>query len=457
MSSVLIIDDEYDIRELIADTLIDEGYTAITAHNIETALHKLATTSPKVVVLDIWLEGNHMDGIGLLRDIKKRYPTLPVIMISGHANTEIAVQTIKLGAYDFIEKPFKSDRLLILVKRAIEAKQLSDVNNLLRYDFQETHLIGNSKAIATIREQIKTSASSNSRVIIIGESGVGKGVLARSIHNLSKRCYQPFIHVRTYNKNSELIEQELFSGENYDQGVSALERANGGTLFIEEIANLPMKLQLRLLDVVQNGFIHKNGEKISLDIRFITSSSNNIEYLLSIGELNETLYSRLSTVNFFIPALRDRKQDIELLSEYFCKKLANEFASSNPVISDSAYSLMMAYDWPGNIRQLRNAIERLLILANKQNKKEITSEMLSYEILNSANHFYSNLSATTSLIDKNYKDAKRMFEKEYLKAQLLKFNGNIARTAGFIGMDRAALHRKLKVLQLSKHIISNAS
>lgn len=454
MATILIIDDEEDIRNIISDTLIDEGYKAITADNVKSATQCLENIIPDVIVLDIWLEGNHMDGIGLLRTIKKQHPNIPIIMISGHANNEIAVQTIKLGAYDFIEKPFKSNRLLILIKNALETKQLIDVNQSLRDYYDKDTIIGVSKAIINIREQIKSISSGNSRVLINGEIGTGKGTLARIIHNTSRRNNKSFFLLKTFNKAEDKISNELFGNAELNI-TSCFEKYNGGTIFIDEICNLSQTQQQKLLDIIQNNVIVKNNNKVEIDVRFLVATTKNLQILLEEGKFSKALLTRLSTVVVNLPSLRERKHDIQILSEFFCKQLSDEFDAGKCIISDNGYSIMIGYDWPGNVRQLRNVIEKLMMVAYKKGLKEITAEMISNEILESIKDSSSNISIGfgVHMIDKNYKEAKKMFEREYLKIQLLRFDGNIAKTALFINMDRAALHRKLKSLGLNKHLL----
>ncbi len=447
MFNILIVDDEQDIRDIISDTLNDEGYKTIEAHNVKSALEAISSNTFHLVILDIWLEGHYMDGIGLLRTIKRKYPCIPIIMISGHANTELAIQTIKLGAYDFIEKPFKTEKLLILVKRAIEAKQLANLNELLIEDTREMSIIGTSKAVTNLRNQLSTIANSNSRIIICGDIGVGKGFVAKIIHYNSKRVDRPFIHYRTANKSIEQVHTELFGDEQSKNSV--LEIVNGGTLFIDEIANLAAITQEKLLDVVQNNILRKNSKVIELNIRFITSTSYDVKKLVEDGLFNKTLLLRLETTRLNIPPLSSRKQDIPYLAQYFCKKLVADFATKELSISDNAYSIMMSYNWPGNIRELHNVMERLIIIAQKQNLCEIDSRLISDELfgnkilsVDKENNF------NNMIIEKNYKNAKDSFERYYIITQLKKFNHNVTRTADFIGMDRAALHRKMKILNI---------
>lgn len=443
MYNILIVDDEEDIREVISDTLSDEGYVTIKAHNVKSAMEVMSKYTLHLVILDIWLEGHHMDGIGLLRTIKKEQPNTPVIMISGHANTELAVQTIKLGAYDFIEKPFKAEKLLIVAKRAIEAKQLAHINELLVEDIKDLAIIGNSKIITSIRNQIPIISNSNSRVILQGDYGVGKSFIAKVIHYNSKRSSYPFIQYKTQNKSEEQILCELF--DNHSQSKDAiLEVVNGGTLLIDGIENLSLKMQEKLLHTIQSNTLEDDK---AIDIRFMGSTSTDLEELSARGLFNKTLLLRMSTVRLIIPPLSSRKQDIQPLAHYFCRSLSSDFASRECTLSDNAYSVMASYDWPGNTRQLRNTIEKLIILTQRCSVTEINSKMLSDELFGDRQPAQTDLK--TMVMSKDYREAKDLFERYYLKKQLDRFDNNITKTADFIGMDRAALHRKLKILGIS--------
>jgi len=445
MVNILIVDDERDIRDLLSDALKDEHYNVFTANNVSSAITALEQNDFHVVILDIWLEGQNMDGIGLLRTIKKQYPSVPVIMISGHANTEIAVQTIKLGAYDFIEKPFKTSRLLILVKRALEMRQLLDVTSSLQQPYlKDPILMGNSKAILEIRDFIRNNSLSNSRILIRGEMGVGKGVFARTIHQHSKRKEGHFIHFvarsKVHNRNLEL--SEVANSNN------ALLKANEGTLFIDEISNLDLHTQKSLLGVLRSG---KIGNQV-FDGRILASTSKDLKKLAEEGLFLEDLFSRLSTTTLLIPPLRERKQDIKPLSEHFFQFLAQELHIKHIEVADSIYSAILAHDWPGNIRQLKNTIERLLILAIRNGSSQIDLSMLEGEMLSVADETYSRLSASMEIVNQNYRDARTDFEKKYLTVQLLRFGGNVSKTAEFIGLDRTALHKKLKFMKLHKYV-----
>ncbi|CAL7962282.1 putative response regulator NtrX-like [Alphaproteobacteria bacterium] len=445
MVNILIVDDKSDIRDLVADILSDEGYHPVQAHSVETVLASIEEVRPDLVILDIWLDGHHMDGIGLLKMIRKNYSNVLVIMISGHANPEIAALAIKLGAYDFIEKPFKSEKLLFVVKRALEARLLNDAHIFLQRDLLDAELIGASKYTIAIKEEVKNLANTNSRIMLQGETGTGKSTLARMIHLLSPRCTRKFIHVKSYNKKSDELDAYLFGNDNKP---TALEQADGGTLFLDEVTNIPLYIQQKLLDVMQTGILNKKQRQLSLDIRFIGATAKNINEALTANLLNKSFYSRLNVTNFLIPPLRERKSDIIPLSQHFIKQFSHDFMTYSCNVDQSTYSLMLSYEWPGNIRQLKNTIEYLLIIAAQYGTSVIASKMLPGEILHSTNLSHKNLEVLPNFLDKEYKQAKQIFEKRYLSAQLTKFDGNIARTAQFIGMDRTALHRKIKFLKI---------
>ncbi len=453
MVNILVVDDKPDILELIGHIISDEKHDAICARSVKEALLQLEQFAIDLVILDIWLEGHYMDGIGLLKVIKAKYPVVPVIMISGHASLEVAIQTVKLGAYDFIEKPFKSEKLLILIKRALETKALIEANSSLQKNAQQevigAELLGASKSIKFLRDHVKTVATCNSRIILEGEHGTGKSAVAKTIHSLSRRFDRPFITLRTYNKTQEEIHNELFGSRS---SKSLLEQAQDGTLFIEELANIHPEIQVQIADVIQHSSFLKNGARVNLDVRFIAASTKNLKESVEAGTIHGTFYSRLNTVTLTIPPLRDRKQDIQPLSEYFIRHLGYEIHVNGCFISDEAYSMLLTFSWLGNIRQLKNTIEGLLILAQKLGVSEISPEMLPQEILCMTEHGGVD-DIPAHFIDKQYKEAKMFFEAAYLRLQLMRFNGNVAKTAAFIGMDRTALHRKIKCLSLEKYLL----
>ena len=445
MSEVLIVEDEDDIGELISDILEDQGYLTKYINNSSDVISYLKKTKPRAVILDIWLEDNGMDGIALLKIIKKNFPNVPVVIISGHGNIETAVQAIKLGAYDFIEKPFKSERLQITVKRALEAAELKQYNTILKEKIPKSALIGTSKVISELRNQINSIASKHSRVLIIGELGSGKKSLANIIHQLSKFSDKPIVTVSVIKNDLQKLE-ELFS--NKEQETSIFKQAQHSTLFIDEVFNLPMRLQKKLLEMLQLDF-YQSVSHSALNFRLITSTSYDLKKFKQDKRINVDLYSRLSTQQIYIPPLRERKQDIQPIIDYFLNDFSHEYGVDKCTLSDEAYSALIAYDWPQNVTQLMNIIERLLIKISNSNTKEISVDMLPAEILDWINNEHREISVEKSvMISKKLKDAREEFEKTYIKTQLNRFGGNIKKTADFIEMERAALHRKMKSLGL---------
>lgn len=448
MNQVLIVDDESDIRGLLAEILEDEGYSALQASNVSGALVHLANIIPALVILDIWLEGSQMDGMGLLQIIKKDFPSVPVVMISGHGNIETAVQAIKLGAYDFIEKPFKSEKLTILVKRAIEAGLLIRENSVLKRQLFPQELVGSSKEIQKIRGTIKTFARTNSHTFIVGEPGTGKNTIAKIIHSTSQRSARALTVWHTAGKSHTELSLELFGGLS-NSNAALVEQAQGGTLYIDEITNIPLQLQKQFLQMLQNEcFINPGMNKeIKSNIRVIAASAFDPMQSIKNCKLDDRLYYKLNIVSIEIPPLREHREDIQLMAEHFLSSLCKQFSIRGLAISDEAYSIMLAYNWPGNSRELHNAIEWLIMLAINGRKDIISHDMLPYEIVSSVSGRYRGINASANIfLTKSLREARDIFEREYIQAQLQKFNGNIAKTASFIGMDRAALHRKIKAL-----------
>ena len=448
MSEILIVDDQEDIITLLSDILVDEGYTCTVAPNSEQALSKFRESNPTAAILDIWLEEDGIDGVELLKEFKKHKPWLPIIMISGHGTIETAVHSIQLGAYDFIEKPFKEQKLLITLQRAIEAADLAKKNlELSSLNEADEDLIGDSKAIQNIKKQALTISGSNSRILIMGEAGTGKEVLARSIHRNSSRNHKPFVILHAANISSQNIEKELF-GDLQTGYIGILERANGGTLFIDEVSEMPLDAQAKFLKFLQEKTFYKVGSNkpIESDIRIITASSKDLKEEVDKGNLNQSLFYRINVVPLIIPPVRERREDILLLIDYFIAKFAEKLGVAKVTISPEAYGALETYEWPGNTREVKNTIERLMIMRSSE---IITPNCLPNEIYGSINDNSSINIISASIIAKPLKSAREEFEKEYLKAQLHKFNDNISKTASFIGMERTALHRKLKNLNIS--------
>ncbi|MBI1272702.1 MAG: response regulator [Alphaproteobacteria bacterium] len=448
---ILIVDDEVDIRLLIAGILNDEGLKTREAANADDALAAIAARRPNLIVLDIWLQGSRMDGMQILDTLRRDYDDIPIIMISGHGNIETAVAAIKKGAYDFIEKPFKADRLILLVKRALEAARLRRENQELRIKAGgDQQLIGKSLPISQIRQMIDRVAPTSSRVLITGPAGSGKEVVARLIHEKSKRAEGPFVVVNCATLRPEQFEDELFGCEGNSQTprkTGMFEQAHGGTLFLDEVADMPAETQGKIVRVLHEQVFTRVGgnSKVEVDVRVITASNRDLQTEMEAGRLRQDLYYRLSVVPLKIPPLTERRDDIPMLSRHFLTRAAEVSGLSQRELGEDALAALQAYAWPGNVRQLRNAMEWLLIMANGDTAEQIRADMLPPDI-----------TATTpnvlrwekggEIMALPLRDAREMFEREYLLAQVTRFGGNISRTATFIGMERSALHRKLKLL-----------
>lgn len=448
---VLVVDDEADIRELVAGVLEDEGYAVRSAANSTDALEAIESRRPSLVLLDVWLQGSRMDGLQLLEEVKRRDPSLPVLMISGHGNLDTAVAAIREGAIDFIEKPFEASRLLHLVGRATETDRLRRENADLKLRVgSDDQLNGSSVAINTVRATLKRVAPTGSRVLITGPAGVGKEIAARTIHNWSTRASGPFVTVAAARMDPDRVEEELFGFEN--DGVARpgfLEQAHGGTLFLDEIADMPLTTQGKILRVLTDqSFTRVGGQRpVKVDVRVLSATSRNLSEEIAGGRFREDLYYRLNVVPVRIPPLRERREDIPELSAHYLARFAAERRMPPPNLSDEALAALQAHDWPGNVRQLRNIIERTVIMAPSDRLGRIDVDMLPTEVLDTgASGGLS--SATLSIMGSPLREARESFEREYLRVQIRRFSGNISRTASFIGMERSALHRKLKALGL---------
>ncbi|MCW5723682.1 MAG: sigma-54-dependent Fis family transcriptional regulator [Maricaulaceae bacterium] len=457
---ILIVDDEADIRELIAGLLEDEGYQAREAADADATLDALRQRKPSLVILDVWLQGSRLDGIELLEIMKEADPDLPVIVISGHGTIETAVAAIRKGAYDFLEKPFKSDKLLLTVARALEASRLRRENAELKAKFDaESDLIGGSPAIAQVRQVIDRVASTNSRVLITGPAGAGKELVAKLIHARSPRSDGAFVPVSAAGIAPDRVEEELFGCEADDGGVARiglLERAHGGTLFLDEIADMPLATQNKLLRMlVEQRFRRIGGSSdVQVNLRVISSSSKDLRAKIAAGRFREDLYHRLAVVPITVPSLAERREDIPALVDFFIDRLALLSGLPKRRIGDDAMAALQAHDWPGNVRQLRNNVERLLILASGDPDQPVTLDSLPSEVA-SRDSDDTGFDAER-LIALSLREARERFEREYLKAQITRFGGNISRTAAFIGMERSALHRKLKSLGVAAQIARGA-
>lgn len=452
VNDILVVDDEADIRMLIKGILNDEGLLVREASNSEEALKAMDLRKPNLVILDIWLQNSAMDGMKILQHIRKEFPDTPVIMISGHGNIETAVAAIKIGAYDFIEKPFKSDRLIIQVQHALDAARLRRENQDLKIrSGGENELIGKSTDINQIRQIIERVAPTGSRVMISGPSGVGKEVIARMLHKNSRRTGGAFVPVNCATMQPDQLEIELFGTENGVNGgarkVGVFEQAHGGTLYLDEISDMPQETQGKIVRVLQEqAFTRVGGNtRVEVDVRVIASSSSDLAAEVQIGRVRQDLYYRLSVVPIKIPALSERREDIPMLAEHFLARAAEIAGAPLRRLGDDAMAALQAYAWPGNVRQLRNAMEWVVIMATGEATDPIRADMLPPEITNSTPSVLR-WEKGGEIMGLPLRDAREMFEREYLLAQVTRFGGNISRTANFIGMERSALHRKLKLL-----------
>ena len=449
--NILIVDDEPDIRDTISAVLNDEGYETICASNAQEAQAIMYKELPSLIILDIWMRDSTMDGLSLLNWIKDSNPEIPILMISGHGTVEIAVNAIKAGAYDFIEKPFKSEKLIFMVSRALETSVLKKENAELKQQIRRPDmLVGKSSIINSIRQIIAKVSQTNSRVLILGSSGSGKEACARTIHQESPRRNSSFIHVNC----SMISEEELFGYESKQninrKKIGLFEKANRGTLYLDEICDLSLELQSKIIHAVQQQLFKRIGGnyEISVDVRVISSSSKNIKQQIELGVLREDLYYRLGVVPIEMPDLKNHAQDIPDLVKYYMSSSSAVLNKPTRILSDDAIASLQMYNWPGNLNELRNIIDWLLIMVPDSNDGIISSDMLPPEI-----NYVSiddNLNSINQFLSLNLKEAREKFEKEYLKMQIERFGGNISRTSTFIKMERSALHRKLKNLEIEK-------
>jgi two-component system nitrogen regulation response regulator NtrX len=450
IADILIVDDEVDIRELVAGILQDEGYATRTARDSTEALNAVSARRPGLVFLDIWLQGSQMDGLQLLEALKEQHADLPVVMISGHGNIETAVAAIKNGAYDFIEKPFKADRLVLVAQRALETSRLKREVKALK-QLTPLTLVGRSPSLNQLRGTLEKAAPTNSRILVVGPPGAGKELAARVLHGQSARAEGPFVVINAAAMTPERMEVELFGVEAAngaaERKVGALEEAHGGTLFIDEIGDMPRETQNKILRVLVDQTFQRVGGtgKISVDVRIVSSTGRNIEAEIAAGRFREDLYHRLSVVPIRVPPLAERREDIPELVQYFVDQISHATGLPKRVVGEDAMAVLQSHDWPGNVRQLRNNVERLMILAGGDPEAVVTASMLPQDV-GSMVPSMPNGNGGEHLMGLPLRDAREVFEREYLVAQISRFGGNISRTAEFVGMERSALHRKLKAL-----------
>ncbi|WP_293811779.1 sigma-54 dependent transcriptional regulator [uncultured Bosea sp.] len=450
-ADILVVDDEVDIRDLVAGLLEDEGYRTRKAGSADEALAAIASRRPNLVFLDIWLQGSRLDGLQVLELIKENHPDLAVVMISGHGNIETAVSAIKSGAYDFIEKPFKADRLVLVAERALEASRLRrEVRELKTRSVQADRIVGRTTVVNQLRQTIERVAPTNARVLITGEPGCGKELAARTLHEASTRSSGPFVVINAATITPETMEEELFGvegGDGRSRRIGALEEAHGGSLYIDEIGDMPRETQNRILRVlVDQNFQRVGGAtRVHVDVRVISSSSRDLAQLIADGHFREDLYHRLSVVPIKVPPLSERREDVPELIEFFMDQISVASGLPKRQIGSDAMAVLQSHEWPGNIRELRNNVERLMILTKGDPTAEVTIEMLPAEVGAMVPTTPSG-SGGERLMSLPLRDAREIFEREYLIAQIARFSGNISRTAEFIGMERSALHRKLKSL-----------
>ena len=450
-ADILIVDDEADIRGLVAGILEDEGFKCRTAADADLALGEIAARRPNLIFLDIWIQGSRLDGLQLLDIIKEQNPDLPVVMISGHGNIETAVSAIKRGAYDFIEKPFKSDRLLLVADRALETSRLKrEVRELRTKAPQASELIGHSTAMNQLRQSVERVAASNARVLIAGPSGSGKELVARMIHAASERSSGPFIALNAATITPESMEAELFGVEDASIGpnrIGAFEEAHGGTLYLDEVADMPKETLSKILRVLIDQTFQRVGgsTKVAVDVRILSSTSRDLLAEVQSGRFREDLLHRLNVVPVRVPPLSERREDIEELVGHFMEQIARSTGLSQRPIAEDALAVLQAHDWPGNVRQLRNSVERMLIMAGGETGSMITAELLPADVGASVPSLPGGQGGE-KLMALPLREAREVFEREYLVAQINRFGGNVSRTAEFVDMERSALHRKLKSL-----------
>jgi two-component system nitrogen regulation response regulator NtrX len=447
MGDILITDDERDIRELISDILKDEGFTTRLAANADQCMSEIAKEKPALMILDIWLKDSHMDGIDILKTVKREHPEIPIVIISGHGNIEIAVAAIKQGAYDFIEKPFNIDQLMVVIRRAMETSRLRRENQeLKRGDAPSAEMLGDSAAFRSLKGQLDKVTRSNGRVMLTGAPGAGKEIAARYIHGQSNRAEAPFVTVASAAIEPGRMEEVLFGRESPERGIEKglLEQANGGVIYFDEVADMPLGTQSKILRVlVDQQFTRVGGAgKLQVDLRVISSTTRDLGELIKTGGFRQELYHRLNVVPIHVPSLEERREDIPMLAEHFIAQLNRSQGLPLRKLADDARAMLQTMNWPGNVRQLKNVVERVLILGE-------TTELISARELPSGDEPQGEEGRVvlgSALATLPLREARELFEREYLLTQINRFGGNISRTASFVGMERSALHRKLRSL-----------
>lgn len=456
-ADILVVDDEADIRMLIGGLLVDEGYATREAGNSDEALAAIRQRQPNLVILDIWLQGSTLDGLQILEVIKREYPSLPVLMISGHGSTETTVEAMRLGAVDFIDKPFKSEHLLVRIGKALEdARMRREVAELRSKLGAEGDLLGQSIGINAIRQLVDRVSPTNSRVLITGPAGVGKEVVARMIHQRSKRADGPFVAVNCATLRPDRFEMELFGSEAVPDGpsnpakVGTFEQAHGGTLLLDEVADMPLETQGKIVRVLQDQTFQRVGgkDKVSVDVRVIASTNRDLQREMNEGHFRQDLYYRLNVVPIPVPSLRQRREDIPILAGYFVSRLSETQGLQPRVIGEDAMAVLMSHDWPGNVRDLRNVIERMLIMAPGDVGEAIRADAIT-GIIGAMSDTARPNRLDGEIMAVPLREARELFERQYLEAQVTRFDGNVAKTAAFIGMERSALYRKLRSLGLT--------
>jgi two-component system nitrogen regulation response regulator NtrX len=450
---ILIIDDEADIRELVAGILEDEGFGTRTARDSDSAISEISARRPSMIFLDIWLQGSKLDGLQLLDIIKLDHPEVPVVMISGHGNIETAVAAIKKGAYDFIEKPFKADRLILVATRALETSRLKrEVRELKQLAPVSNSLVGHAPVMNQLRQTVERAAKANSRILIVGPPGSGKEMAARCLHAMSSRAEGPFVAINAAGIVPERMEIELFgmdqtNGEQHRKA-GALEEAHGGTLFINEVADMPPETQGKILRVLVDQTFQRVGgtTKVNVDVRIVSSTARNLESEIASGNFREDLFHRLSVVPIRVPPLSERREDIPELVEFFMDQISVATGLPKRRIGEDAMAVLQSHVWPGNVRQLRNNVERLMILAGGEPEAVISADMLPQDVGSMVPAMPTADGKGEHIMGLPLREAREVFERDYLIAQISRFSGNISRTAEFVGMERSALHRKLKAL-----------